>query len=412
MTPVVGTFGGMSIKNFGQFSSSEGGLFNFSIGTSYTIRPITFGSFGMSQSRWDTIFSALSAPWFSNRLPNVTYSQVINHYNNPNEVARGNPEPGGIFSIKGFPLGTYEITLAGGAGADADPGFGAPGGIGTFTINIDPSMELYFSIGQGGIYTGGASRSSHTPWYYPNPGGWNGGGAAGAQNSSAMYSGSGGGSTDIKLNGTSLSNRIAVVGGGGGATDQNYNTGGAGGGFNQNGQNGGYNPSFNAAGAGQGGTTSAGGSGARKSGVVYESYMNGKLWEGGRGYDGTQPVNSANAAGGGGGGYYGGGGAVDESYPDAGGTGGGSGYLNTSVATLVSTSIGGANNGHPSWTLSAPSVNGSGKTDFVLYNVSSYDPSSTSSDNTRYSNYRSDGSHIYINRRWGKNGWITIKRIS
>ena len=60
-------------------------------------------------------------------------------------------------------------------------------------------------------------------------------------------------------------------------------------------------------------------------GTLYEPYMNGSLWEGGFGYDGSQPVSSANAAGGGGGGYYGGGGAVDESGSNASGSGGGSG---------------------------------------------------------------------------------------
>ena len=218
--------------------SSAAPLFNFNIGTNVVLRPSKWGSYGMSLSDWTTIYSALGVPWNG-------VSEAIQSVVHPQEQSRGNPVPGVLMGITGFPTGIYQFTLDGASGADADPGFGAPGGRGIARISITPSDVLWYAIGQGGIYTGGATRAGQPSWYYPNPGGWNGGGAAGAQNEPTMYSGSGGGSTDIRLNGTGLSDRILIAGGGGGSTDQNYMTGGAGGTFNGNGQPGGYNPSSN-----------------------------------------------------------------------------------------------------------------------------------------------------------------------
>lgn len=378
-------------------------LFDFAVNTEYTLRPSCFGSFGMTAAAWDTVFSSLGLPWYG-------VSNALNYVTHPDENSRSNPQPGVLFGVTGFPGGVYEFELAGGAGADADPGFGAPGGIGVGRIFLGPSDTLWFAVGQGGIYTGGPDRSEHSTWYYPNAGGWNGGGASGAQGDSSTYGGSGGGGTDIRLNGTTLADRIMVAGGGGGSTDQDYNTGGQGGGFNLNGQQGGYQPGESSDAAGQGGTLSAGGSGAKKSGTVYQTYMNGALWSGGKGYDESSPtVNSGNAAGGGGGGYYGGGGAVDETYPEAGGAGGGSGFA-SGIVDVISTSSGGANNGHPSWTWSASTVDFSGKTSFTDWDGTTFDPTLNEFTNAQYTTYQSDGRTI--NRRYGRNGWLKIKRIS
>jgi len=381
-------------------------LFTFTVGTSFTFRPRRWGNYGMSSGDWFTNFLSYGVPWAS------LQGTALSYVTHPQENARSNPEPGVIWGVEGFPTGVYEFELRGGAGADADPGFGAPGGLGVGRITITPSDVIYFAVGQGGIYTGGADRNQHGVWF-PNPGGWNGGGDAGAQGSSSMFSGSGGGGTDIRLNGTDLSDRIMVVGGGGGSTDQNYNTGGYGGGFNQNGQAGGFQAGPSSlSNAGQGGTLSGGGSGARKGGTLYQSYMNGGLWFGGNGFDESSPaVNNANAAGGGGGGYYGGGGAVDEGQPQAGGAGGGSGYADTSIVTVISSSGGGANNGHPSWTNGASSVNSNGKTSFTDFDGSTFDPGDTASNNAKYLNWRS-GARKDINRRYGQNGSIKITRIS
>tara|TARA_B100001250_G_scaffold403036_1_gene416986 strand:+ start:63 stop:1241 length:1179 start_codon:yes stop_codon:yes gene_type:complete len=389
------------IQHLGTAISSGGAsLFDWDVGNSYTLRPSKYGSYGMVQGDWTSVFGSLSVPW--NGVANTQSFTTHAEENN-----RSNPKPGVIVGLTGFPAGVYEFTLDGGSGADADPGFGAPGGRGVGRITISPSDIIYYCIGQGGVYTGGANRTTHAGWYYPNPGGWNGGGDAGAQNSDSCYSGSGGGSTDIRLNGFLKQNRIMVAGGGGGATDQAYMTGGAGGGFNQNGQDGGHNGNSNGA---KGGTQSAGGAGAKYGGQIYETYMNGSSWLGGYGYDGSQPVGSANAAGGGGGGYYGGGGAVDESGAAASGSGGGSGYANTSLVSSISASLGGAANGNPSWTWANSSVNSSGRTNHINELGNTFDATETATNNTRMDTYKTDGTTI--NRRYGGNGKIKIQRIS
>ena len=404
MKPILGMTGmGGGATGYLRGPSGAPPLFNFNVGTQVTLRPSKWGSYGMSLSDWTTIYSALGVPWNG-------VSEAIQSVVHPQELSRGNPVPGVLMGITGFPTGIYQFTLDGASGADADPGFGAPGGRGIARISITTSDVLWYAIGQGGVYTGGASRGSQPSWYFPNPGGWNGGGDAGAQNSDSMYSGSGGGSTDIRLNGTGLSDRILIAGGGGGATDQNYMTGGAGGTFNGNGQPGGYDPSTNNGGYARGGTQSAGGSGALYNGTLYEPYMSGDLWEGGFGYDGSQPVNSANAAGGGGGGYYGGGGAVDEGGANASGSGGGSGYAYPG-ATNISGTLGGAANGNPSWSWSNSSVNGNGRPAHINEYGNSVDntPRNSSPDGD-YNTYRSNGT--LINDRFGGNGKMVLQRIS
>ena len=202
-----------------------------------------------------------------------------------------------------------------------------------------------------------------------------------------------------------------LVTGGGGATDQNYMVGGAGGGFNQNGGDGGQNGNSNGA---KGGTTTGGGSGALYNGTLYDTYMNGTSWLGGSGYDGSNTVQSANAAGGGGGGYYGGGGAVDEQGPNASGSGGGSGYANTSVVSNVSGTVGGAANGNPSWTANNGSVNSNGRQG-TYYNALSQSVNANNLDkfdDGAYTDWQSYGNNSYMNYRFGGNGRIRIQRIT
>ena len=138
--------------------------------------------------------------------------------------------------------------------------------------------------------------------------------------------------------------------------------------------------------------------------------MSGSLWLGGFGYDGSQPVSSANAAGGGGGGYYGGGGAVDENGANASGTGGGSGYAYPG-ATNVSGTLGGAGNGNPSWAWSNSSVNGNGRPGHINEYGNSIDNTSRpNSPDSDYDTYRTNGT--LINDRFGGNGKMIIERIS
>ncbi len=416
--PMLSTFGGGSARGFNP-GGGDGApaLFNMAVNATWTLRPMTFGSYGSSQSRWETVFGSATPSFWSNRLPGVATSDVLTYETHPEENSRSNPEPGKIFGVTGFPAGSYTFTLRGGGGGSADPGWGAPGGLANATITLSPLDTVYFTIGQGGIYTGGATRANTTPaWYYPNPGGWNGGGAAGAQGENSMYSGSGGGGTDIRLNGytanSTTDNRILVAGGGGGATDQNFNTGGQGAQFNTNGQQGGYTNTANT--AGQGGTLTAGGAGAIEDGVKYGG--DGGLWFGGIGLD-TDPggIEGKNAAGGGGGGYYGGGGAADENEPGgAGGAGGGSGYADTSLASNIGGTLGGANNGACAYTWRANPVDNTGRQNcgFTLYDGTNYTPSVSHSSDALYASYIGDGTNTHINYRYGDNGSIQVQRIS
>ncbi len=109
--------------------------------------------------------------------------------------------------------GTFSIVVdaigpKGGTNASYGPSRGGYGGRLQCTIATTPGQVLYLFVGQAGTDNTCCSGGA---------GGWNGG-AAGSQ-----YGCGGGGATDIRIDGTALSNRIIVAGGGGGA---GYNCGG------------------------------------------------------------------------------------------------------------------------------------------------------------------------------------------
>ena len=143
---------------------------------------------------------------------------------------------------------------------------------------------------------------------------YNGGGTG----NGALVQPHGGGASDIRIGGTSLTDRVIIAGGGGGAGNNCSNTaerGGKGGGLT--GETGWQCGTQTGTEPGLGGTQSAGGAGGTSPAT------SGTLGIGGNG------GGSGSASGGGGGGYYGGGGAA------YGGAGGGSSYTNplaTSVA--------------------------------------------------------------------------------
>ncbi len=146
-------------------------------------------------------------------------------------------------------------------------------------------------------------------------GGWNGGGGHTGGNS---YTVGGGGASDVRLSGQSLTDRIIVAGGGGGSawTYASSGVGGQGGGLV--GGNGGHSDN-SPSGYGTGGTQSSGGVGGNFSG----SAPNGTFGVGGA----AKNTNSGHGgAGAGGGGYYGGGGGAH-----GGGGGGGSSWFSPSM---------------------------------------------------------------------------------
>lgn len=209
--------------------------------------------------------------------------------------------PAGVTSI--------QAEIVGASGGDATNSRGGLGGRVTGTIPVTPGQTLYF-------YVGGQGNTSYglTGWIN---GGWNGGGN-GYLGSNSYMGGSGGGASDIRINSTSLNNRVMVAGGGGGAGydcsgGTNRNRGGDGGGLL--GAFGWYCGGNNANYSGQGGTQSAGG-------------INGTYYGGSAGFGNGAQAWGNSQSGGGGGGWYGGGGG----YAAAGG--GGSSYTASNVTNV------------------------------------------------------------------------------
>ena len=184
---------------------------------------------------------------------------------------------------------TIEVWGAEGGGSGISgnslSGFGGKGGYAYGLLNATSGSTL-------NIYVGGYGQSSTSG---VAAGGFNGGGSGYASSSGEPGNG-GGGATDVRLNGSSYSNRIIIAGGGGGGGEDAGDSFGNGGGINGVGYNTTYDASQTAAGAG-----------------------------GGLGYGGTTGFGDG---GGGGGGLYGGGTFSSTNIgDDTQGGGGGSGYI-------------------------------------------------------------------------------------
>ena len=170
-------------------------------------------------------------------------------------------------------------------------GYGGLGGYSSAEMVVDKSDILY-------IFVGGMT-------------GANGGGSGHSKPSDA-----GGGASDVRLNSTSLDNRIIVAGGGGGFGGRLPTYGGYGGGLV------GGTGTQRCGTPGLGGTQSSGGTGGTNNGSP--GYF---------GHGGSNLSGSNSGGGGGGGGWYGGG-AGGNDYPryndiDDSGGGGGSSYVSS-----------------------------------------------------------------------------------
>jgi glycine rich protein/type IX secretion system substrate protein/PKD domain-containing protein len=177
------------------------------------------------------------------------------------------------------------------------------------------------------LYVGGMGTDNYANQAGITAGGWNGGGDGFNTTQYTYYGGAGGGgASDIRLNGTTLNDRIAVAGAGGGSgTDgcvcsPHFSYGGDGGGLT--GGDGGLGNGCTQI-AGKGGTPSAGGLAAV--GSWTGTATDGALGVGGIGN------NTSLGGGAGGGGYYGGGGG------GTGSGGGGSSYTFANAANVVHT---------------------------------------------------------------------------
>ncbi|NTW31288.1 MAG: hypothetical protein HGB12_01410 [Bacteroidetes bacterium] len=197
------------------------------------------------------------------------------------------------------------IDASGASGNSTNTGaYGGKGARVQTTLSVTSGSTLYIYVGGSGV--------THS--------GYNGGNDGGNG-----YSG--GGASDIRQSGTSLTNRIVVAGGGGAGTDCaalgscTTPTGGNGG---QNGSDGTTNPG-NGGSPGGGATQSSGGNAGTGNG---RNGSAGSLGVGG--YPGGN-------GGAGGGGYYGGGGGAGSAYPNPGaGGGGGSSYSAGSSTSYTS----------------------------------------------------------------------------
>lgn len=230
------------------------------------------------------------------------------------------------------------ITCYGAQGANgantATAAVGGTGGLGAMVTGVYPIT--------GGsvlnVYVGGAGTGSI--------GGFNGGGNGGTNTISA---GAGGGASDVRFGGITLTDRIIVAGGGGGgghagcaSSTLTGGNGGAGGGGNGTA---GFNSQ--AGGGGQGGSGITGG--AAGIGCSFASGtvgVNGTSGIGGKGGNGPAICGAYVSGGGGGGGYFGGGGGGGGSagttsctLNDQGAGGGGAGGTNFFNASITSTAV-------------------------------------------------------------------------
>lgn len=209
-----------------------------------------------------------------------------------------------------FGVASVEVVAVGGHGGSAAGIAGGAPARASADLPVTPGQVLYVEVagnGQSAINGG--------------DGGFNFGGAAGAQDAAG-----GGGESDVRTmprtSGLSPDSRLLVAAGGGGAAE------GVGGNAGSEGAIG------NAPGEGGGaGTATAGGVGGNASCGAGE---NGHLGSGGKG--GTSTIRPNSGAGGGGGGLYGGGGGGAGCMSGGGGGGGGSSFV-SATASNASVSV-------------------------------------------------------------------------
>ena len=236
------------------------------------------------------------------------------------------------------PAGVKKLTVValGARGASAD--VGANGGRVFAIIPVTPGERLAVFVGGPGAGTSGGFN-----------GGANGGGATSSCFQGCGYGG--GGASDLREGGDKLTDRILVVGGGGGTGGinmQDYGSGGKGGGsVGGSGATGVGEGGCcdGGGGGGSGGTQDGGGSGGYGGSVGSFGHgnpgSNGALHNGGIGgvgCSGSSYCKAGGLGGGGGGGYYGGGGGgvggrgfSSSDYGGGGGGGGGSSYIEPSA---------------------------------------------------------------------------------
>ena len=188
------------------------------------------------------------------------------------------------YTYTGFPqtftvpacVSTISLTAKGARGGSNTQGvLGGFGGTAFGVLSVNPGDVL-------NIYVGGSN-------------GYNGGGLAGFSPCTAAMGGVGGGSSDVRLNGNSLANRVIVGGGGGGAGGNRIvscgrGTGGGGGGGYYGGGGGAGAPGIGGYVLSTGGSQTAGGIAGTSGLCICNNGTMGALWTGGAG--GTEVLSN------------------------------------------------------------------------------------------------------------------------
>jgi Glycine rich protein len=266
----------------------------------------------LSRFRSGVLALALVGAWLAPvAAPPAALGAQISHIFNYTGAMHNWTVPAGVH------LAHFDVRGAQGGGNDV---FGIPvisGGEGGRTVaevRVFPGEVIHIFVGgKGGDGGTCPHRIVSPPPAEHSRGGFNGGGNGGGCGHGGSGGGGGGGASDIRVEGTHLSNRYIIAGGGGGSSEKlnvpcGFSVGGGGGGHE------------GAHGVAAVDGCIGGTGGTRTSGGAQADYPEGR---GSLGFGGTGKLGFDKSAcgGGGGGGYYGGGGG----WLGAGG-GGGSGF--------------------------------------------------------------------------------------
>ena len=266
----------------------------------------------LSRFRPGMLVLALVGTWLTPfAAPPAALAAQLSHIFNYTGAMHNWTVPAGVhlahFDVRGAQGGAEDIF-----GINAIPG--GKGGRTVAEVRVVPGEVIHIFVGgKGGDGTTCPNRTVTPPSPEISRGGFNGGGNGGGCRFGGSGGGGGGGASDIRVEGTHVSNRIIVAGGGGGSSGKlnvpcGFSEGGGGGG--REGANG--VAAVKGCIGGTGGTSTSGGAQA--------DYPEGR---GSLGFGGPGKICffEQPCGGGGGGGYYGGGGGWL-----GGGGGGGSGF--------------------------------------------------------------------------------------
>ena len=277
-------------------------------------------NFTTPNSNISLIYDAVNTQWVELSRTQASPITVVSH-GTLNYTTPGNNTftvPAGITSV------TIDMAGAGGGQAFDNALQGTPGKGARIqaTLAVNAGDILYLNVGGAGSSSvaGNAPATGGTGGIGGDAAGGSGWGSSNTDYTSSSGwggAGGGGGASDVRSNGTALTNTVLMAGGGGGVgiSFAAYGKGGNGGKPGTNGGNG-----NSATESGKAGTATLGGAA-----TLYDPCASGEiasgagtLANGGNGGEATDGACEYEAGGGGGGGYYGGSGGS--------GGGGGGGY--------------------------------------------------------------------------------------